>query len=73
MAADLVSVYVQEGASQSVNISATVRASTVRAYELEGAMPTLFDQAADEVFTLMKKDTFRRFMKATVGQEPKST
>ncbi|XP_047444249.1 regulator of G-protein signaling 4 [Mugil cephalus] len=59
--------YVEADAPKEVNLDAVTRDETRQ--NMENACPSCFDEAQKMIYTLMEKDSYRRFLKSKVVQD----
>ncbi|KAM4738980.1 regulator of G-protein signaling 4 [Anableps anableps] len=59
--------YVQADAPNEVNLNAATREKTRQ--EIESGSPSCFDEAQKMIYTLMEKDSYRRFLKSKLIQD----
>lgn len=59
--------FVEADAPQEVNLDAATREDTRQ--NVENACPTCFNQAQKMIYTLMEKDSYRRFLKSKLIQD----
>ena len=58
-AREIYETYIKDGAERQVNLPSGLQKSVTQG--IEAAEETLFDAAAEEIFRLMERDTFKRF------------
>lgn len=66
MAFRICELYVKDGSEQQINISSTLMRNILAVQPTDFTNPDLFGAATDEVFKLMDRDTYRRFVKSEI-------